>query len=140
MTSFYGWGLTVSRLEPLRRGSLIFTTMFPEIGQALLRPNFGLMVKAVGSNLTGLHDCFPGLQSVYRLNIFDIANFSQKLMMEVTEGLILLFQCGVLAMFWLKPWSTRVASHHSAFMGNWSTVIHTFLTLSTQQMSSPLRK
>ena len=28
---FYGWGSTTSRLEPLRGGSLIFTTKFPDI-------------------------------------------------------------------------------------------------------------
>ena len=28
---FYGWGSTVSRLETLRGGSLLFTTKFPEI-------------------------------------------------------------------------------------------------------------
>ena len=27
---FYGWGSTASRLEPLRGGSLLFTTKFPE--------------------------------------------------------------------------------------------------------------
>ena len=26
-----GWGSTASRLEPLRRGSLLFSTKFPEI-------------------------------------------------------------------------------------------------------------
>ena len=31
MAPFYGWGLTASRLEPLRRGSLLFTAKFPEI-------------------------------------------------------------------------------------------------------------
>ena len=31
MAPFYGWGSTVSRLEPLRGGSLLFTTEFPEI-------------------------------------------------------------------------------------------------------------
>ena len=31
MTSFNGWGSTASRLEPLRGGSLLFTTKFPEI-------------------------------------------------------------------------------------------------------------
>ena len=31
MASFYGWGSTTSRLEPLRRGSLLFTTKFQEI-------------------------------------------------------------------------------------------------------------
>ena len=30
MTPFYGWGSTASRLEPLRGGSLLFTTKFPE--------------------------------------------------------------------------------------------------------------
>ena len=31
MAPFYGWGLTTSRLELLRGGSLLFTTKFPEI-------------------------------------------------------------------------------------------------------------
>ena len=31
MTSFYGWGSTASRLEPLRGDSLLFITKFPEI-------------------------------------------------------------------------------------------------------------
>ena len=31
MSPFYGWGSTVSRLEPLRGGSLLFTSTFPEI-------------------------------------------------------------------------------------------------------------
>ena len=31
MASFYGWGSTASRLEPLRENSLIFTTKFLEI-------------------------------------------------------------------------------------------------------------
>ena len=31
MPPFYGWGSTVSKLEPLRQDSLLFTTKFPEI-------------------------------------------------------------------------------------------------------------
>ena len=31
---FYGWGSTTSSLEPLRGGSLIFTSKFPEISGA----------------------------------------------------------------------------------------------------------
>ena len=31
MTPFYRWSSTVSRLEPLRGGSLLFTIKFPEI-------------------------------------------------------------------------------------------------------------
>ena len=31
MAPFYGWGSTALRLEPLRRGSLLFTVKFPEI-------------------------------------------------------------------------------------------------------------
>ena len=31
MACFYGWGSTASRLKPLPGGSLLFTTMFPEI-------------------------------------------------------------------------------------------------------------
>ena len=31
MAHFDGWGSTASKLEPLRRGSLLFTSKFPEI-------------------------------------------------------------------------------------------------------------
>ena len=31
MATFYGWGSTASRLQPLQRGSLLFTIQFPEI-------------------------------------------------------------------------------------------------------------
>ena len=31
MVPFYGWGSTASGFEPLRGGSLLFTTNFPEI-------------------------------------------------------------------------------------------------------------
>ena len=31
MASFYGWGSTASRIEPLWGGSLFFTTKFPDI-------------------------------------------------------------------------------------------------------------
>ena len=31
MSPFHVWGSTASRLEPLRGGSLLFTTKFPEI-------------------------------------------------------------------------------------------------------------
>ena len=31
MAPFYGWGSTVSRLGPVRGGSLLFITKFPEI-------------------------------------------------------------------------------------------------------------
>ena len=31
MVPFYGWGSTAPRLEPLRGGSLLFTTKFPNI-------------------------------------------------------------------------------------------------------------
>ena len=31
MAPFHGWGLTASRLEPLRGSSLLFATKFPEI-------------------------------------------------------------------------------------------------------------
>ena len=31
MAPFYGWGSTVSRLDPLPGGSLLFTIKFPEI-------------------------------------------------------------------------------------------------------------
>ena len=38
MVPFYGWVSTASRLEPLRGGSLLFTTKFPEIWYSFYRP------------------------------------------------------------------------------------------------------
>ena len=37
----------------------------------------------------------------------------------------------------LKSWSARGAFYHPDFMGYWPTISHTFLTLSTQWVSSP---
>ena len=34
MVPFYGWGSTTSRLEPLQRGSLLFTNKFPDVRDA----------------------------------------------------------------------------------------------------------
>ena len=31
MAPFYGWGSAALKLEPLREGSLLFTTKFPDI-------------------------------------------------------------------------------------------------------------
>ena len=39
MFTFYGWGLTASRLYPLREGSsLLFTTKFPWKDERLIQP------------------------------------------------------------------------------------------------------
>ena len=45
MAPFYGWGSTASRLEPLRGGSLLFTTKFRDL----------YLSKASGP------DCIPGV-------------------------------------------------------------------------------
>ena len=37
MAPFYGWGSTALGLEPLRGGSLLFTTKFPEIPSVFLK-------------------------------------------------------------------------------------------------------
>ena len=49
MAPFYGWGSTASRLEPLRGGSLLFTTKFPEVPyyQSLLDSSFYLIFSLV---------------------------------------------------------------------------------------------
>ena len=40
MAPFYGWGSTAPRLEPLRGGSLLFTTKFSEILWSLFPEEF----------------------------------------------------------------------------------------------------
>ena len=47
---FHGWGSTVSRLKPLRGGSFLFTTKFPEIPvMAFLPPSSILRTSGQGS-------------------------------------------------------------------------------------------
>ena len=41
MTSFYGWGSTASKLDPLRGDSLIFATKFLEIQVLILSTSKG---------------------------------------------------------------------------------------------------
>ena len=53
MAPFYGWGSTASRLEPLRGGSLLFTTKFPELSgypHGLLNINFKTCIKFIQSS------------------------------------------------------------------------------------------
>ena len=40
MTPFYGWGSTASRLEPLRGGSLLFTTKLYKLALAKQHTSF----------------------------------------------------------------------------------------------------
>ena len=54
----------------------------------------------------------------------DIVTYMLKIMMGDTECLILLF--GVPAMFQLKLWSARRASHHPVIR---TTIIHRFFSL-----------
>ena len=67
MAPFYGWGSTASRLEPLRGGSLLFTTKFPEIpgthfmdlgrmnGWVVLEPPSGFEHETPGSGIQRLN-------------------------------------------------------------------------------------
>ena len=41
MAPFHGWGSTDSKLEPLRGGTLLFTTKFPEISGTYLLTSEG---------------------------------------------------------------------------------------------------
>ena len=52
----------------------------------------------------------------------------------VLEGKVVLFIATA------KIPEVRGATHHSAFMGNYPTISHTYLALSTQLVSSPSRE
>ena len=84
---------------------------------------------------------FPVVKNIYKLGSSDAVNFFVSTDDEGDRRLnFTSLEFGVLATFWLNPWSVKEASHHPAFMGNRPTIIRTFLALSTQRMSSPLRK
>ena len=55
MAPFYGWGSTTSRLEPLERGSLLFTTKFPETStislSSFITMSFAVQEKRIGGCL-----------------------------------------------------------------------------------------
>ena len=64
MDPFNGWGSTASRLEPLRGGSLLFTTKFPEIPgthfidlgkRATLEPHIGFEHETPGLGIQRLN-------------------------------------------------------------------------------------
>ena len=50
MAPFSGWGSTASRLEPLRGGSLLFTSKFPEIPGTHL-DKAGSIIKSRGNQI-----------------------------------------------------------------------------------------
>ena len=84
---------------------------------------------------------FPVVKNIYKLGSSDAVNFFVSTDDEGDRRLnCTSLEFGVLATFWLNPWSVKEASHHPAFMGNRPTIIRTFLALSTQRMSSPSRK
>ena len=64
---FYGWGSTASRLEPLREGSLLFTTKFPEIPGTHFIDLEGWKAESTLELPTGFEHGTPGL-GIQRLN------------------------------------------------------------------------
>ena len=67
MAPFYGWGSTASRLEPLRGGSLLFTTKFPEISGTHFIDLGRLTVESTLEPLSGFEQGNPRL-GIQRLN------------------------------------------------------------------------
>ena len=67
MTSFYGWGSTASKLDPLRGGSLLFTTKFLEIQVLILSTSKGWKAESTLEPPGGFEHGTPGL-GIQRLN------------------------------------------------------------------------
>ena len=67
MASFYGWGSTASRLQPLRGGSLRFTTKFPEIPGTHLSTSEGWRAALTLEPPNGFEHGIPRL-GIQRLN------------------------------------------------------------------------
>ena len=84
--------------------------------------------------------CFPGGQSIYKpcnpdVNFFVKTNDGRD--RRLTFAIAVVWSVSNVLVESLEH---REASHHPVFMGNRPTIIHTFLALSTQWMSSPSRK
>ena len=67
MAPYYGWGSTASRLEPLRGGSLRFTTKFPETPGAHFVDPEGWKAESTLESPSGFEHGTPGL-GIQRLN------------------------------------------------------------------------
>ena len=61
MASFYGWGSTASWLEPLRGGSLLFTTKFTEIPRTHSSTSEGRKAESTLQPFGDLEHGTPGL-------------------------------------------------------------------------------
>ena len=61
MAPFYGWGSTASRLQPLRGGSLLFTTEFPDILVLTLSTSEGGKAELTLEPPSGFEHGIPGL-------------------------------------------------------------------------------
>ena len=61
MAPFYGWGSTASRLEPLRGGSLLFTTKFPKFLVLILPTSEGWKAELTLKPPGGFEHGTPGL-------------------------------------------------------------------------------
>ena len=74
MTSFYGWGSTASKLDPLRGGSLLFTTKFLEIQVLILSTSKGWKAESTLEPPGGFEHGTPGL-GIQRLNRYHLISF-----------------------------------------------------------------
>ena len=86
MAPFYGWGSTISRLEPLRGGSLLFTTKFPKIPGTHISTSEGWTAESTLEPPNGFEHRTPGL-GIQRLNIkapWRIGKFHKFGMYELT--------------------------------------------------------
>ena len=77
MAPFYGWGSTASRLQPLRGGSLLFTTQFPEIPGTHFIDLEGWKAELTLELPSGFEHWTPGL-GIQRLNHLAIAPYNKN--------------------------------------------------------------
>ena len=111
MATFYGWGSTASRLQPLRGGSLLFTVQFPEI--------LGTHFIDLG-RMKGWADL--GLQFFDWPNI--VAHLPTRLM-YIAYGLVILIHRNI--QFTTQTWQERkrqARGHHSpsSIHGEWLAI------------------
>ena len=78
MATFYGWGSTASRLQPLRGGSLLFTIQSPEISDT--PRNF--------CNLLYHHNCNYPCTYFCEVLAADLLSSSEQLLTDYIIGFI----------------------------------------------------
>ena len=112
MAPFYGWSSTASRLEPLRGGSLLFTTKFPEIlgthlvdlgkAESTLEPPSGFEHETSGLVSSALTTRLISKSQIFLEVLLNLAGFQENFLVLRNKALFVMCPFYTPCFQWLK--------------------------------------